>query len=267
MGIIEAIVLGIIQGLTEFLPVSSSGHLELGQIILGTKDNSDHLLFAVGVHFATALSTIIIYRNTIFSLIKGVFQARWNDEKQYALKIVISMIPVGIVGVFFEDEVEQFFTGNVLLVGSMLGLTGLLLLFTHFKKPETGSVSYIKSAVIGIAQAIAVMPGISRSGATIATSLLLGVDRDKAARFSFLMVLPPILGATLLKVKDWLETSGSEDTIAISTLTAGFIAAFLSGLAACYWMILLVKKGKLIYFAGYCIIIATIAIIWGITHA
>tara|TARA_R110000868_G_scaffold144753_1_gene364084 strand:- start:811 stop:1605 length:795 start_codon:yes stop_codon:yes gene_type:complete len=260
MTFLEAIILGIIQGLTEFLPVSSSGHLEIGTVLLGVK-SKDNLLFSIVVHGATALSTIVVFRKDILLIIKDILKFEWNDSVEFSLKIIISMIPVGVVGVLFEDKISSFFGGQILLVGSMLILTGLLLLFTFFKGQSSGNVTYPKAILIGIAQAIAIMPGISRSGATISTALLLGVDKEKAAKFSFLMVLIPILGATLLKVKDLIETPELASDISSLSLIAGFLAAFASGLLACKWMISIVKKGKLIYFAIYCFIIGGVAII------
>ena len=260
MGIIEAIILGIVQGLTEFLPVSSSGHIELGKAILNIK-TTDNLLFSIVVHGATALSTVMIFRKEIVEIIKGLFQFKDNEALHYSLKIIISMIPVGIIGVLFEDKIEALFTGNVLLVGSMLIFTGILLTITYYTKNTTKSVSYGRAIIIGIAQAIAILPGVSRSGSTISTALILGVDKEKATRFSFLMVLLPILGATLLKVKDYIETPAIAGGISTSALFIGFLAAFLSGLAACAWMIKIVKRGKLIYFAYYCFIIGLISII------
>jgi undecaprenyl-diphosphatase len=257
---IEALILGIIQGLTEFLPVSSSGHLELGSVILGTQ-SKDSLLFAVVVHAATALSTIIVFWRQIVEIFAGLLKFKWNDSYEFALKIVISMIPVGIVGVFFEDEVEAFFGGNLLLVGSMLLVTALLLTFTHFRKSGDSDVSYGKSIIIGLAQAMAIMPGISRSGATIATALITGVSKVKATQFSFLMVLPPIIGASLLKIKDYMEAPQEYETLAAAPLVTGFLAAFLAGYLACRWMISIVRKGKLTYFAIYCAIIGMIAIV------
>lgn len=259
MTFLEAVILGIVQGLTEFLPVSSSGHLEIGSVLLGIK-SKDNLLFSIVVHGATALSTIIVFRKDIFQIIGDLLRFEWNESLEFALKILISIIPVGIVGVLFEDEIEAFFGGNVLLVGSMLIFTGLMLMFTFFKGTTTGKVNYLKALIIGISQAIAIMPGISRSGATISTALLLGVDKEKATRFSFLMVLVPIVGAMLLKVKDLIETPELASDISAITLLGGFLAAFLSGLMACKWMISIVKKGKLIYFAIYCFIIGSIAI-------
>lgn len=262
MSFIEALILGIIQGLTEFLPVSSSGHIELGKAILNVKPK-DPLLFSIVVHGATALSTVVVFWKVIWELLKDIFKFEWNESMQYVAKIALSMIPVGIVGVFFEDQIEALFEGQILLVGIMLWVTGLLLFLTTRAKEQTGDVSFPKSIIIGLAQAIAILPGISRSGATIGTALLLGVDRSAAARFSFLMVLPPILGATLLKVKKYLDASAevaATSDISTMTLVVGFMAAFITGLAACTWMINIVRKGKLIYFAIYCAIVGAIAI-------
>ena len=260
MTIIESIILGIVQGLTEFLPVSSSGHIELGAAVLGVK-NADNLVFSVIVHCATALSTIVIFRKDIGEIIAGLFQFKWNEPTQYATKLVISMIPVGIVGALYKDELETFFGGQVMLVGFMLLLTGTLLAMTYYAPKRTGQVTFGKAFIIGMSQAVAILPGISRSGSTIATALLTGVEKEKAARFSFLMVLAPILGATLLELKDYMEMpAGGADSLSGVVLLAGFLAAFISGLLACRWMISIVKKGKLIYFAIYCFIIGTIAI-------
>lgn len=265
MSLLESIVLGIIQGLTEFLPVSSSGHLEIAKALFGDESiPEESLLFSVVVHAATALSTIVIFRNTIWDLIKELFQFKWNDGTQYLFKIGVSIIPVGIVGVLFEDQIESFFNGQIMLVGFMLLVTGALLLFTTKAPSSEGKVTFGKAIIIGFAQAIAILPGISRSGATISTGLLLGVEKSKAARFSFLMVLVPILGATALKMKDYLETPAVEGSISGLTLFIGFLAAFISGLIACQWMISLVKKGKLIYFAVYCFAVGSIAVIWSI---
>jgi undecaprenyl-diphosphatase len=260
MSVFEAFILGIVQGLTEFLPVSSSGHIELGKAILNI-NTSDNLLFSIVVHGATALSTVVVFRKTIFELLKGVLEFKNNESLHYTLKIILSMIPVGIVGVFFEDEIESFFTGNVLFVGSMLIVTAVLLTITYFFKNTNKDVSYGRAIIIGMAQAVAILPGISRSGATISTALILGVDKEKATKFSFLMVLLPILGATLLKVKDYFETPSIAGGISFFALIVGFLAAFISGLLACTWMIRIVKSGKLIYFAYYCFAIGIISII------
>jgi undecaprenyl-diphosphatase len=260
MDIIKAIILGIIQGLTEFLPVSSSGHLELGKAILGdTSVGEESLLFTVVLHFATALSTVVIFRKDILDIIKGFLKFKWNEDTQFIFKIIISMLPAVIIGLFFEDELEQLFGGSIILVGFMLLVTGALLFLADKAKNTTKNVSTTNAILIGISQAIAMLPGISRSGATISTSVLLGVDKTKAARFSFLMVVPLIFGKI---AKDILGGDLSFESNQIIPLSAGFIAAFISGLFACTWMITLVKKSKLSYFAYYCFIVGIIAIIY-----
>lgn len=260
MEIIKAIILGIIQGLTEFLPVSSSGHLELGKAILGdTSVGEESLIFTVVLHFATALSTVVIFRKDIIDLLKGLLQFKWNEETQFAFKIGLSMIPAVFIGLFFEEELEQFFGGSIMFVGFMLLITGALLFLADRAKNTTKNVSVPNAILIGISQAIAMLPGISRSGATISTSVLLGVDKTKAARFSFLMVVPLIFGKI---AKDVLGGDISFESHQIVPLSAGFIAAFVSGLFACTWMISLVKKSKLSYFAYYCFIVGFIAIIY-----
>lgn len=259
MTLIEAIILGIIQGLTEFLPVSSSGHIELGTVLLGVQ-SKDNLLFSVIVHCATALSTIVVFRKDIAEIFAGLFSVEWNESKDYAAKILLSMVPVLVIGLLFKDQIESFFGGNVLLVGLMLLLTGTLLALTYYAKDQAGIVTYPKALIIGIAQAVAIMPGISRSGSTIATALLAGVEKGRAAKFSFLMVLGPIIGASLLELKDYLEAPVANG-IGTVPLVVGFLAAFISGLLACQWMIAIVKRGKLIYFAIYCFIIGTVAIL------
>jgi len=262
MSLLEALILGIIQGITEFLPVSSSGHLQIGAAILGI-ESTDNLLFTIIVHGATVLSTIIVFWKEIVSIFKGLFKFKLNEETKLVIYIIISMIPVGIVGVFFESKLEAFFDGQIVFVASMLMLTGFLLLATNFLKAKntSGNLSYTKSSIIGIVQAIAVLPGISRSGATIATALILGVDKEKATRFSFLMVIPPILGATLLKVKDLIEQPIVHNQISNAALAVGFVAALIFGIAACKWMINIVKKGSLVYFAYYCFMVSTITLI------
>ena len=264
MSLLEAIILGIIQGLTEFLPVSSSGHLELAKAIFGDKMVAhDSLTFTVVLHFATALSTIVIFRKDIWQILKGLFQFKWNEETRFSLKIIISMIPAVIIGLLYEKELEAFFGGKVLFVGFMLLITAVLLFFADRAKNTNKKVGFGDALIIGLSQAVAMLPGISRSGATISTSVLLGNDRTKAARFSFLMVVPLILG----KVgKDMLSGDISFQGENFGILSAGFIAAFISGLFACTWMIALVKRSKLTYFAVYCIIVGLIAIIYALTH-
>lgn len=265
MNWIEALLLGLIQGLTEFLPVSSSGHLEIGRTLLGiTMD--ENLTFAILVHAATVFSTIVILWSEVAVLVKGTFTTiHWNDQKAYVAKIALSMIPVFIVGVFFKDEVEAIFGSGLLLVGCCLMVTALLLAFAYFKssgnKPD---ISYIDAFIIGLAQAIAVLPGLSRSGSTIATGLLLGNKKENIAQFSFLMVLIPILGEALLEVIDLLQTGTLGSDLSLFSMLVGFLSAFVSGCFACKFMINLVRRGKLIYFAVYCIVVGLLAIIYSI---
>lgn len=264
MDIIDAIILGIIQGLTEFLPVSSSGHLELGKAILG--DNSlpeESLLFTVVLHFATALSTIVVFRKDILDLIKGALKFKWNDDLQFISKITMSMIPAVLVGLFFEEQLESLFGGSILLVGCMLIITAILLYLADKAKDTNKKVTFLDAIIVGISQAIAMLPGISRSGATISTSVLLGNDKTKAARFSFLMVVPLILGKI---AKDILSGDLTYDSGNFTSLSIGFIAAFIAGLFACTWMISLVKKSKLTYFAIYCVIVGLIAITFSLLN-
>lgn len=349
MSFIEAIVLGVIQGLTEFLPVSSSGHLELGKAVLGSVPE-EGMLMTIVLHFATALSTIVILRKDIVQIFKGLFQFKNNEESRFSLFIVISMIPAALVGILFEDQIDSFFSGNLGLVGAMLIVTGGLLFVADRARATEGKVTITRAIIVGIAQAIAILPGISRSGATIGTSVLLGIDRQRAARFSFLMVVPLILGAMAVKTKDYLDLRELESTadenvraemiveelqddipaikedlvvayiaakerdwaemkeqgvscscqtkslrlryeenLKSAGLTAneveqvmtddfgkirafestspmvlgvGFLAAFITGLFACTWMIALVKRSKLKYFAFYCFAAGIAAIIY-----
>ena len=259
----EAFLLGLLQGLTEFLPVSSSGHLTIGQEILNLNTSSaDNLLFTVTVHAATVLSTIVILWKEIDGLFRGTFFTKaWNDEKVYVSKIFLSMIPVFIIGMFFKDEVEAIFGSGLLIVGCCLLLTASLLAFAYYAKPrQKETISWRDAFIIGVGQAIAVLPGLSRSGTTIATGLLLGNKKESVAQFSFLMVLIPILGETLLNVLDMIEDPSLLGGIGIMPLAVGFLAAFISGCLACKFMINLVKKGKLIYFAIYCAIVGAITI-------
>lgn len=261
---LQALILGIIQGLTEYLPVSSSGHLEIGNVLLGV-NIEENLTFDVMLHLATVLSTLVVLWSEIDWILKGLFKFKMNDETKYALNIVVSMIPVGIVGVCFKDDIEALFTGNLLLVGCCLMVTAALLTFTYFAKPrQKENISWLDALIIGIAQAIAVLPGISRSGSTIATGLLLGNKKEKLAQFSFLMVIPPILGQALLSVLKFVkgdEAFGGVDAI---PMLIGFLAAFVSGCFACKWMINIVKKGKLVYFGIYCAIVGVIAVAYSL---
>ncbi|MBC8342823.1 MAG: undecaprenyl-diphosphate phosphatase [Bacteroidetes bacterium] len=258
---IQALILGLVQGLTEFLPVSSSGHIELGKALLGV-DAEKSLIFTITVHGATVLSTIVVFRKDLMNIIRGLFKFRWNDETNYTSKIIISMIPAVLVGLFLEDQLESLFNGNILFVGLMLLVTALLLATTSYVSKTLKDVNYPRALLIGVAQALAVIPGISRSGATIATGLLAGVDKEKITRFSFLMVLIPIIGKNLMELMAGDLTSGL--LIDPMALLVGFIAAFVSGLVACKLMIGIVKKGKLIYFAAYCLAVGLIAILFGL---
>ena len=267
MGILEAIILGLVQGLTEFLPVSSSGHLIIAQTILNLNTSAaDNLQFIVIVHAATVMSTIVVLWKEIAGLFKGTFfTPKWNDEKSYVLKIFISMIPILIIGLFFKDEVKELFGESLLLVGCCLLVTAALLTFAYFAKPrQKEKISYWDSFIIGLSQAIAVLPGLSRSGTTIATGLLLGNKKENVAQFSFLMVLIPILGEAFLDVMDMISSPQSITSIGYIPLIAGFLSAFLAGCFACKFMINLVKKGKLIYFAIYCVVIGVVSIIYSV---
>lgn len=258
MGIIEAIILGIVQGLTEFLPVSSSGHLELVKAMLGDESlPAESMLMTVVLHAATALSTIVVYRKDIAEILMGLLKIENNASWRFALYVVISMVPAAFVGLLFEKELEQLFDKNILLVGMMLLVTGLLLFLADKASKTDKDVGIVNAIIIGISQAIAILPGISRSGATISTSVLLRIDRERAARFSFLMVVPLILGKI---AKDILSGDLAASTTESSHLIAGFIAAFIAGLFACRWMIALVKRSKLVYFSIYCFIVGILSI-------
>lgn len=268
---LDALILGIVQGLTEYLPVSSSGHLEIFKDILGIQLPSDeNLQFDVIVHAATVCSTIVILWPMFRDLCKSFFTFRRDDNFYYVCKILVSCIPVGIVGVFFKSYVEKIFGSGLLIVGICLCITAALLLFAHFSSirdhrqvaASTGrDISWWDAIVIGIAQAIAVLPGLSRSGTTIATGIMLGDKREKVASFSFLMVIIPILGEMLLDIKDMLEPGYAAGT-GVLPLIVGFVAAFAVGCMACAWMLNIVKKGKLWWFAVYCVIMGTICILW-----
>lgn len=263
---LQALLMGIFQGLTEYLPVSSSGHLAIAGELLGVDDPDKVMSFTVAVHVATVLSTVVILWKEIVWILKGLFS--WNGhinmEQKYALNIIISMIPIGIVGVFFKDYIEEAFSG-LIVVGCCLIVTSILLGFSYFAKPRTKpNITMVDAFIIGIAQAIAALPGLSRSGSTIGTGLILGDKKEKLAQFSFLMAIPPILGMALLDVKDMMEV-GVETAMAgisSSALIVGFVAAFVTGCLACKLMIDLVKKGKMIWFSIYCAIVGIAVLIW-----
>lgn len=260
MSWLEALVLGIVQGLTEYLPVSSSGHLAIGSALFGI-EGEDNLAFTIVVHVATVFSTLVILWKEIEWIFRGLFRFEMNSETRYAINILISMIPIGIVGVFFKDKVEAVFGSGLLVVGCMLLVTAALLAFSYYAKPRQKEKISMKDAfIIGLSQACAVLPGLSRSGTTIATGLLLGNNKAKLAQFSFLMVIPPILGEALLDVLKMVKGEDVAGDIPTLSLVVGFVAAFLSGCLACKWMINIVKKGKLIYFAVYCAIAGLITI-------
>lgn len=253
MSWLEALILGMIQGLTEYLPVSSSGHLAIGSALFGIQ-GEDNLTFSIVVHVATVLSTLVILWKEVDWIFRGLFKFQMNDETKYFINIIISMVPIGIVGLFFKDKVEEIFGSGLFIVGLMLLVTATLLAFSYYAKPRTKEHISMKDAfIIGLAQACAVLPGLSRSGSTIATGLLLGDKKEKLAQFSFLMVIPPILGEALLDglkiVKGAAEANADVSLVA---LIVGFLSAFVFGCIACKWMIDIVKKGKLIYFAVYC---------------
>lgn len=258
---LQALILGLIQGLTEYLPVSSSGHLAIGSYLFGI-NGEDNLAFTIVVHVATVLSTFVILWSEIDWIFRGLFKFKMNDETKYFLNIVVSMIPIGIVGVFFKDTVEDIFGSGLLIVGCMLLLTASLLTFSYFAKPRVKeNISWKDALIIGLAQACAVMPGLSRSGSTIATGLMLGNKKEKMAQFSFLMVIPPILGEALLDVIKMAKGHNPFGDVSTIALVVGFVAAFVSGCMACKWMINIVKKGKLVYFGIYCAIAGAVTII------
>lgn len=262
----EALILGLIQGLTEYLPVSSSGHLAIGSALFDIK-GEDNLAFTIVVHVATVFSTLVILWKEIDWIFRGLFKFEMNAETRYVINILISMIPIGIVGVFFKDYVEAIFGSGLLIVGCCLLVTALLLTFSYYAKPRLKENISMKDAfIIGLAQACAVLPGLSRSGSTIATGLLLGDNKAKLAQFSFLMVIPPILGEALLDGMKTMKGEAVAGDIPALSLIVGFIAAFVSGCLACKWMINIVKKGKLIYFAIYCAIAGTATLVLGLLN-
>ena len=264
----QALILGIVQGLTEFLPVSSSGHLEIGQALLGTA-GEENLAFAIVVHTATVLATICVLWKEVAQLFKGTLTtAKWNEEKDYAAKIIVSMIPVFIIGMFFKDKVEALFGNGLLLVGICLCITALLLYVSELygrRMQQAGhEVSYKDAIIIGCAQALAVLPGLSRSGTTIATGLLCGVKKESVARFSFLMVIIPILGEAFLSLLDIITGEEAVPELGWLPMLTGFVAAFVSGCLACRFMLDIVRRQKLVYFAVYCLAAGIFAIIYGL---
>ena len=257
----EALILGIIQGLTEFLPVSSSGHLELAKALFGEGSvPEESLLFTVLVHGATALATLLVFRKDVNEILKGLMTFQWNDETKFVTFILVSMVPAAAVGLLLEDQIEALFGGQITLVGAMLIVTGGLLFLADRAKNTDKPVGAMNAFIIGVAQAIAILPGISRSGATISAAVLQGIDREKAARFSFLMVVPLILGKMLLDLKDLATGEMTISQGASLPMTIGFLAAFFSGVLACRWMIALVKRAQLRYFSFYCFAVGAIAI-------
>lgn len=267
----EALILGLLQGLTEYLPVSSSGHLAIGSHILGI-EAEENLMFTVAVHVATVLSTLVVLGGEIIRLVRGTFGpfnagasglARLNADQRYMLNILVSMIPIFVVGIFFKDAVERIFGQGLLVVGCCLLVTSGLLAYSYYGKPrQKESISLLDAFIIGIAQAVAVLPGLSRSGSTIATGLILGNNKAHMAQFSFLMVIPPILGEALLDtIKAAKEGfSAAFGDLSVMALVVGFVAAFVSGIAACKWMIGIVRRGKLIYFAYYCVAVGAVTL-------
>lgn len=276
MSELQALLLGLLQGFTEYLPVSSSGHLEIGKMLLDVDPEAGGLTFDIVVHVATVLSTLVILWKEVAWLFQGFFKFKWNDETRYVVNILVSMIPVGVVGLCFKDSIERIYEGNeallVKIVGCCLLLTAFLLTLTYYYKPkEKENISPLHAFIIGIAQACAVLPGLSRSGSTIATGLLLGNSKQKLAQFSFLMVIPPILGEALLDFKHIFAPSaeylashpGANASVDTLPLIIGFVAAFVSGCIACKWMIAMVKKCKLVYFGIYCAIVGALMLIFG----
>lgn len=255
----EAIILGMVQGLTEFLPVSSSGHLEIAKSLFGVNPEAS-FFFTIAVHGATVLSTLVVFWKEIVSLITGTLKFKMNEETSYVIKLIISMIPVGIAGLLLKDPIEKMFNGNIVFVGSMLLITAALLALAHFTRKKERNIGYLDAVIIGIAQAIAVIPGISRSGATISTGLLIGNSKNEIAKFSFLMVLVPVIGANLLEI---IQGDAAAGSVGAGIILTGFISAFISGYLACRWMIALVKKSRLIWFSVYCALVGLLSVLLG----
>ena len=262
MSWLEAFILGLLQGLTEFLPVSSSGHLELGGALFGLEDPHDFFTFNIIVHGATFLSVVVVFWRDIYSLIVNFFRFKWNAEMKFALLLVVSAVPTGIIGLLFEEQIESIFEGRVVFVGFMLLVTATLLFMTRFAPKNNKEVTLKSALMIGIAQTLAILPGISRSGATISTALFFGIERGKAIRFSFLMVLIPIFGANFLKILRMSDAAGSA-TMDVTPMIIGAVTAFIAGVIACKWMLQIVRKGNISYFSIYCVIVGLTAIIAG----
>jgi undecaprenyl-diphosphatase len=255
----EAMILGLIQGLTEFLPVSSSGHLEIAKSLFGINAETS-FYFTIAVHGATVLSTLVVFWREIVRLISGTLKFKMNEETSYVLKLIVSIVPVGIAGLLLKDPIEKMFNGNIVFVGLMLLITAALLALAHFIRKRERNIGYFDALLIGIAQAIAVIPGISRSGATISTGLLIGNRKDEIAKFSFLMVLIPVIGANILEI---MTGDAASESAGIGIILIGFVAAFISGYLACRWMISLVKRSKLIWFSIYCMVVGLLAVLLG----
>ena len=262
MEIIKSILLGIVQGLTEFLPISSSGHLEIFKVVLGFETGlNNNILFTLILHLATSFSVIVVYWNDIKKIFKSVLSIKKDENTYFFSLILISIFPAGIVGFFFEEKISNLFDGNIILVGSMLLFTSIILFVSDFKIKTTNKLDYVKSFFVGVSQALAIIPGISRSGLTICSSVLMGVNRELAAKFSFLMVLPLIFGS-FLKILIFDEIIFNQEII--SSYVFGFLSAFISGIFACKWMIILVKKSKMKYFSVYCLALGLICIFFSL---
>ena len=262
MSALETLILGIVQGLTEFLPVSSSGHLELVKAIFGSDyEQQQGLLVTITLHAATAFSTIFVFRKDIVTILSDLLRFKRGESLNFSLKIILSMIPAVIIGLFFEDFIASLFVGKIALVAVMLMITALLLFLADRVNENNKELNYSNTFYIGVIQAIAILPGISRSGATIALAVLLKIDRNKAARFSFLMVIPLILGSM---AKSVMDGNLSQDSTALLPLLVGFVSAFITGVFACRWMVTLVKKSQLKYFSFYCFAVGALAILFSV---
>ena len=262
MEIIKSILLGIVQGLTEFLPISSSGHLEIFKVVLGFETGlNNNILFTLILHLATSFSVIVVYWDDIKKIFKSVLSIKKDENTYFFSLILISIFPAGTVGFFFEEKISNLFVGNLILVGSTLLFTSIILFMSDFKMKTTNKLDYVKSFFVGVSQALAIIPGISRSGLTICSSVLMGVNRELAAKFSFLMVLPLIFGS-FLKILIFDEIIFNQEII--SSYVFGFLSAFISGIFACKWMIILVKKSKMKYFSVYCLALGLICIFFSL---